>query len=94
MHKTLILALLAATALSASAHADDTTAWRLFVGDHTALQVTALDLVSGASLATFPLATDRSGSPDRIRRRARSTRREITYWCGDMPNSRPNERTR
>ena len=60
MHKTLTLALLAATALSASAHADDTTAWRLFVGDHTAPQVTALDLATGAPLATFPLASPAS----------------------------------
>lgn len=56
MHKTLTLALLAATALGVPALADDTTAWRLLVGDHTAPQVTALDLATGAPLAIFPLA--------------------------------------
>lgn len=35
-----------------------------------------------------------SGSPLSISRRARSIRREIRYRCGDMPNSRVNDRTR
>lgn len=56
MHKTLSLSLLVATALSAPAIADETSAWRLFVGDHAAPQVTALDLETGAAIATFPLA--------------------------------------
>ena len=57
MHKTLSLALLAATALSVPALADETSAWRLFIGDHTAPQVTALDLETGAAIASFPLAS-------------------------------------
>ncbi len=60
MHKTLSLALLAATALSVPALADETSAWRLFIGDHTAPQVTALDLETGAAIATFPLASPAS----------------------------------
>jgi hypothetical protein len=56
MHKTLPLALLAATALSVPALADETSAWRLFIGDHSAPQVTALDLETGETIATFPLA--------------------------------------
>ena len=60
MHKFLTLALLAATALSVPALADDTSAWRLFVGDHTAPQVTALDLATGKTIATFPLASPAS----------------------------------
>jgi hypothetical protein len=60
MHKILALALLAATALSVPTHADETHAWRLFVGDHTAARVTALDLESGKPIATFPLASPAS----------------------------------
>lgn len=57
MHKTLLLSLLAVTALNVPVFADDEiSAWRLFVGDHTAPQVTAIDLTTGAPLATFPLA--------------------------------------
>ena len=54
----LLLSLLATTALmSTSAFAEEVTAWRLFVADHAAPQVTALDLASGDTLATFPLAS-------------------------------------
>ncbi|MEQ8598375.1 MAG: zinc metallochaperone AztD [Devosia sp.] len=60
MHKTLSLALLAATALSVPALADETSAWRLFIGDHTAPEVTALDLETGAAIATVPLASPAS----------------------------------
>lgn len=60
MHKTLPLALLAATALSVPALADETSAWRLFIGDHTAPEVTALDLETGAAIATVPLASPAS----------------------------------
>lgn len=60
MHKTLPLALLAATALSVPALAEETSVWRLFIGDHTAPQVTALDLETGAAIATFPLASPAS----------------------------------
>lgn len=59
MHKYL-LPLLAATALATPALADETTVWRLFVGDHTDPRVTALDLESGDVLATFPLASPAS----------------------------------
>ncbi|MBJ3784829.1 zinc metallochaperone AztD [Devosia sediminis] len=60
MHKTLALALLAATALSVPAFADEASAWRLFVGDHTAPEVTALDLETGNAITTFPLAAPAS----------------------------------
>lgn len=46
------LTLITATAL---AHADDVTAWRLFVADHADPKVTAIDLGTDATLDTFPL---------------------------------------
>jgi hypothetical protein len=60
MHKTLSLALLTATALSVPSFANETSTWRLFIGDHTAPQVTALDLGTGTAIATFPLASPAS----------------------------------
>lgn len=60
MHKILSFSFLVATALTAPAMADETSVWRLFVGDHTAPQVTAIDLATGTSLATLPLASPAS----------------------------------
>ena len=60
MHKTLSFSFLVSTALTAPATADETSVWRLFVGDHTAPQVTAIDLATGTSLATLPLASPAS----------------------------------
>ncbi len=53
-------ALLACTALTLMAgagpgFADDVTAWRLFVADHAAAKITAIDLGTGATLDTFAL---------------------------------------
>lgn len=53
-------ALLACTALTlmtgaVPGFADDVTAWRLFVADHAAAKVTAIDLGTGATLDTFAL---------------------------------------
>lgn len=55
MHK-ILASLLLSSAFIAPAIADEATAWRLFVSDHTEARVTALDLESGAMLATFPMA--------------------------------------
>ena len=53
-----LLPLLAATSLTLPAFADDhASAWRLFIADHAKPEVTALDLASGETLATFPLAS-------------------------------------
>ena len=53
-----LLPLLAATAMTLPTVADDqTSAWRLFIADHAKPEVTALDLASGETLATFPLAS-------------------------------------
>jgi len=60
MHIRALLPLLAATALTAPALAEDVTAWRLFIGDHAEARVTAVDLGSGEALATFPLASPAS----------------------------------
>lgn len=57
MRARFILPFLAATALTAPAIADDISAWRLFVADHAQSSVTALDLATGDTLATFPLAS-------------------------------------
>lgn len=53
----LLTTLLLSSALIAPALADETTAWRLFVGDHTEPKVTALDLDSGDAIGSFPLAS-------------------------------------
>lgn len=57
MHARFILPFLAATALTAPAFADDVSAWRLFIADHAQPSVTAIDLATGNTLATFPLAS-------------------------------------
>ncbi|SEP85587.1 hypothetical protein SAMN05428969_1212 [Devosia sp. YR412] len=58
MHARFLLPLLAATAITAPAFADDhAAAWRLFIADHAKPQVTALDLATGDTLASFPLAS-------------------------------------
>ncbi|WP_332687530.1 zinc metallochaperone AztD [Devosia sp.] len=58
MHARFLLPLLAATALTVPTFADDhVSAWRLFVADHAKAEVTALDLATGDTLATFPLAS-------------------------------------
>jgi hypothetical protein len=59
MHK-IPLALLLTSALITPAFADETSAWRLFIADHTDPKVTALDLASGEILDTFPLASPAS----------------------------------
>ncbi|SMQ59298.1 hypothetical protein SAMN06295905_0209 [Devosia lucknowensis] len=60
MNARLSIALLAATALSGPALAEEATAWRILVGDHTEPKVTALDLATGDELASFPLASPAS----------------------------------
>jgi hypothetical protein len=40
------------------------------------------------------VATSDGGFPASNSLRARSTRRPVRYWCGAMPNSRENDRTR
>lgn len=60
MHARFLLPLFAATALSSPAYADDVSAWRLFVGDHAEPTVTAIDLATGNTLASFPLASPAS----------------------------------
>ena len=56
MHARILLAFAAATALAVPAMADDhASAWRLFIADHAEPRVTALDLASGDTLATFAL---------------------------------------
>lgn len=58
MHARFLLPLLAATALTLPTIADDhVSAWRLFVADHAKAEVTAIDLASGDTLASFPLAS-------------------------------------
>ncbi|WP_332701121.1 zinc metallochaperone AztD [Devosia sp.] len=58
MRARFLLPLLAATALIVPTFADDhVSAWRLFVADHAKAEVTALDLATGDTLATFPLAS-------------------------------------
>lgn len=49
------LALAIASSLPAAAHDDDVTAWRLFVSDHSAGKVTAIDALKGERLATFDI---------------------------------------
>ncbi|WEK03131.1 MAG: zinc metallochaperone AztD [Candidatus Devosia phytovorans] len=57
MPSRFLLPLLAATSLTCPAFADDhATAWRLFIADHAAPTVTALDLETGDTLDTFTLA--------------------------------------
>nr|WP_314261922.1 zinc metallochaperone AztD [uncultured Devosia sp.] len=57
MHARFFLPLLAATSLTLPALADDhASAWRLFIADHAAPTVTALDLETGDTLDTFTLA--------------------------------------
>lgn len=60
MRARFLLPFLAATALTAPAFADDVSAWRLFIADHAQPSVTALDLATGETLATFPLASPAS----------------------------------
>lgn len=61
MHARLLLPLFFATALTLPVHADDlVSAWRLFVADHAEPSVTAIDLATGDTLATFPLASPAS----------------------------------
>jgi hypothetical protein len=55
--KPLLLSLLATSALSAQALADDVSVWRLFIADHAAPSVTAIDLASGDTIGTYPLAS-------------------------------------
>jgi hypothetical protein len=57
MFNRFLSALLAASALAGPALAEDTTAWRLFVADHAAPTVKAIDLDSGDTLGNFPLAS-------------------------------------
>ncbi|QDZ09366.1 zinc metallochaperone AztD [Devosia ginsengisoli] len=57
MHARFLIPFLAATALTTPAFADDISAWRLFIADHAEPSVTALDLATGDTLATFPLAS-------------------------------------
>lgn len=57
MHHRLIRYLLAASALITPAFADDVTAWRLFVADHAAPKVTAIDLATTNTLGSFLLAS-------------------------------------
>lgn len=52
-----LLSLLLTSALVAPTLAEETTAYRLFIGDHTDAKLTAVDLSSGDLLATFPLAS-------------------------------------
>lgn len=60
MHSRFLLPLLAATALAVPAFADDTSAWRLFIADHAEPLVTAIDLKTGDTIGTFPLASPAS----------------------------------
>lgn len=60
MHARLLLPLLAATSLVSPAFADDISAWRLFIADHAKPIVTAIDLATDKTLATFPLASPAS----------------------------------
>lgn len=56
MHR-LLSALLLSIALVGAAHAqEEKSAWRLFVADHTAPTVTAIELPAGELIGTFPLA--------------------------------------
>jgi len=56
----LLASLLLATALSAPAFAEDVAAWRLFVGDHAAGTVTALDALTGETITSFALKSPAS----------------------------------
>ncbi|HEY8577922.1 MAG TPA: zinc metallochaperone AztD [Devosia sp.] len=57
MHARFLLPLLAATALTLPALAqDEVSAWRLFIADHATGDVTALDLETGDSVGQFTLA--------------------------------------
>jgi hypothetical protein len=55
-----LLALLLSTTLITPTLAQETTAYRLFVGDHTEPKLTAIDAATGDTLATFPLASPAS----------------------------------
>lgn len=55
MRISILVSMLAATALTAPAWADEVSAWRLFVGDHAEGQVTAIDALEGETLARFAL---------------------------------------
>ncbi|MBU1336876.1 MAG: metallochaperone AztD [Alphaproteobacteria bacterium] len=58
MHARFLLPLLAATALTLPTIAEDhVSAWRLFVADYAKAEVTAIDLASGDTLASIPLAS-------------------------------------
>jgi hypothetical protein len=58
MHARYFLPVLAATALTLPTVADDhVSAWRLFIADHARAEVTAVDLASGDTLASFQLAS-------------------------------------
>jgi hypothetical protein len=57
MNLRVLLPLLAATSLALPAHADDhLSTWRLFIADHAKPRITAIDLASGDTLGSFPLA--------------------------------------
>lgn len=60
MHARFLLPLLAATAMSTTALADEVSAWRLFVGDHAESRVTAVDLATGEAVGSFDLASPAS----------------------------------
>ncbi|UJW85198.1 zinc metallochaperone AztD [Devosia sp. SL43] len=57
MLNRLLSALLAASALASPAFAEDASAWRLFIADHAAPTVTAIDLESGDAIGSFQLAS-------------------------------------
>ena len=60
MHARFLLRLLAATALVTPSFADDVSAWRLFIADHTKPVVTAIDLATSDTIGGFPLASPAS----------------------------------
>lgn len=56
MHIRLPLLFLAATSLTAPVFADEVSVSRLFIADHGEARVSAVDLASGETIASFPLA--------------------------------------
>ena len=61
MHARFLLPLLAATALATPVLADEhISSWRLFIADHAQPIVTAIDLATDKTLATFSLASPAS----------------------------------
>ena len=57
MRISILVSMLAATALAGPVLADEVLAWRLFVGDHAEGKVTAIDALNGETLARFPLSS-------------------------------------